>query len=275
MKKFINQYFIVFLIYYFYKHYLSLRSIKLRLSKKEVFDKKYLNNFEELKLKGYTKIPGYFSNSIIEKLNNCFKPELDQMDDAILNAKSEQLIFYDDNRKMIKKEFGYSRIYDLEHYYPDFEKIRLDTNILGFANAYYGMKCFSYHALVQKTTPVLGGGQSWHYDDFEPRFKIIIYLEDVEIENGPFSYIEGSNKLSLKKLKKFFRMRKGEFYKEQYFENDEIDLTKAKYLTAKAGDLLLVDANGIHRGLKIEKGFERYAIFSFYSPYRQIYKAKN
>lgn len=275
MKRLINQYFVIFLIYYFYKHYFSLRSIKLRFSKKEVFDKIYLKNFEELKLKGFTKIPNYYSTSLVEKLNNCFKPILDQMDDAILNAKSEQLIFFDDNRKMIKKEFGYSRIYDLEHFFPEFEKVRLDRNILGFANAYYGMKCFSYHALVQKTTPVVGGGQGWHYDDFEPRFKIIIYLKDVEIESGPFSYIEGSNKLTLKKLKKFFKMRNGEFYKEQYFEDHEIDITLARYLTAKAGDLLLVDANGIHRGLKIENGHDRYAVFSFYSPYRQKYKAKN
>lgn len=98
------------------------------------------------------------------------------------------------------------------------------------------------------TTLSEGGTQIYHADPNSPRFlKFFIYLHDVNIEGGPFSYVEGSHQ------KKF--ILNGQNWNSQYnwdlsLINNIYGEDKVKFLTAKKGDLLVADTNGWHRGIK-------------------------
>jgi len=93
-----------------------------------------------------------------------------------------------------------------------------------------------------------GGTQIYHSDPNSPRFlKFFIYLNDVDLNSGPFCYVEGSH------TKKF--EVNGHNWNKQYnwdlnIINQIYGEDKVKYLTAKKGDLLIADTNGWHRGTK-------------------------
>jgi ectoine hydroxylase-related dioxygenase (phytanoyl-CoA dioxygenase family) len=85
----------------------------------------------------------------------------------------------------------------------------------------------------------------FHVDPNSPRFlKFFFYLNDVDLNGGPFCYVRGSQK-------KRFRgwMSKGRW------SLDEMEHVYGKenvmYLTANVGDIIVADTNGFHRGSKI------------------------
>ena len=106
----------------------------------------------------------------------------------------------------------------------------------------------------------LANGQTtlFHCDKDSPRFiKFFFYLDDVELDNGPFTYVESSH------LKKFSNWRSkyrrsaeeiASFYGEE----------KIKYLTGNVGDLIMANTNGFHRGKKVTEG-ERLLLTAYYS----------
>lgn len=107
-----------------------------------------------------------------------------------------------------------------------------------------------------------GSGGGWHRDSpHTPQFKALIYLTDVNKDNGPFEYIAGSQKSS----RSIIDLIKGYARPNQYrFTNSEIKgikntVTLSKVFTGKAGTLVIFDSKGVHRGVPIEAG-ERYAI---------------
>ena len=78
--------------------------------------------------------------------------------------------------------------------------------------------------------------------------KAIVYLNDVDINTGPFTYTEGThNKFDFPKRKLRFTDKEISNY---YGKN------KIKNLVAKAGDLVLANTTGFHKGLK-PKIFDR------------------
>ena len=44
----------------------------------------------------------------------------------------------------------------------------------------------------------LGSGQGWHKDNIARQLKFMIYLNDVDSENGPFQYLLKSQKIRKK-----------------------------------------------------------------------------
>ena len=89
-----------------------------------------------------------------------------------------------------------------------------------------------------------GSGGGWHRDSVNRRqLKLMVYLTDVDIENGPFEYISKSHKVE----SKLFR---GLFYKnnrriEMLSQNE---LSKRRTFVGKAGMAIVFDSSGIHRG---------------------------
>lgn len=107
-----------------------------------------------------------------------------------------------------------------------------------------------------------GSGGGWHRDSpHTPQFKALMYLTDVNKDNGPFEYITGSQKSS----QSIMDLIKGYARPNQYrFTNSEISgikntVTLPKVFTGKAGTLVIFDSKGVHRGVPIEAG-KRYAI---------------
>lgn len=119
------------------------------------------------------------------------------------------------------KNINFKEIYSLcKKIKPDFNK---DKDIM--YNIYYT------HSVVNT--------RSWHRDG--NIIKFFIYLEDVEIENGPYSYIINSSKILLDKNKEI--------------SNEKLDLVLKtnsiyqKYIfNGKKGTLICSNQNGVHRG---------------------------
>ena len=88
----------------------------------------------------------------------------------------------------------------------------------------------------------------YHFDldNMAKWLKVFIFLNDVNIDNGPHVFIEGSHK-SLKQ----------QFWRDGRFDNNEVDEfypDASRTFTAKAGDILIVDTIGLHKGMPLKRG---------------------
>jgi len=100
----------------------------------------------------------------------------------------------------------------------------------------------------------------------------MIYLSDVDINNGPFSYIEKSHSRMSQAITLFFF----KFFSKnmtRYSENlikiiCKIFNYKIKNFTGTKGTCIVFDSSGLHRGLDIKSG-ERVALTAYIYPYTE------
>jgi hypothetical protein len=85
----------------------------------------------------------------------------------------------------------------------------------------------------------------FHSDPNSPKFlKFFAYLNDVDLEGGPFCYVQGSHREKFRGWRAKYRWTPEEItaiYGEQ----------RLRYLTARLGDLVIADTTGFHRGTKV------------------------
>jgi len=85
----------------------------------------------------------------------------------------------------------------------------------------------------------------FHVDPNSPKFlKFFFYLNDVDLNGGPFCYVRGSHRRRFKGW-----TRKGRWTAEEIESN--YGAANIVYLTGAVGDLVVADTNGFHRGTKI------------------------
>lgn len=258
------------IIRFYYKNFFAFKVIKQKLLYKNKLDKKYNHIIKSLKTNGFAKIPNFFTENEIESFRANIVSNLDDLDHKYKNEKSNELIWYENKSKCIKKEYGYSRLFQLKNFNPRIENFIDNKIIQNIASAYYQRDSFPYHSCAQKSMSIDGCGLDWHIDDFLPRFKALVYLQDVGIDDGPFAILKGSHKVFWKKLISIHKMYNENYNAGSIFPDDtlkKINFEEVK-CTGKAGDLFLVDVCGVHRGLPIKNGHARYALFNFYSPNR-------
>jgi hypothetical protein len=100
-----------------------------------------------------------------------------------------------------------------------------------------------------------GGG--WHVDNHDPQFKALLYLTNVNINNGPFAIINPP--ITSKDYDAISREKNTRFpdkIEEDYKNN-------INYLTGSIGDVILVNTQNIHRGTIIKEG-ERISLTNYY-----------
>lgn len=120
-----------------------------------------------------------------------------------------------------------------------------------------------------------GSGEGWHRDAFLRQFKAILYLTDVELENGPFQFIKRSHQKG-QVLQDIWAADLG--YNQYRIKEEQIerllkaDEARLETFTAKAGTLILVDTSSIHRGMPIKAG-TRYALTNYFFSEKQIDEA--
>ena len=113
----------------------------------------------------------------------------------------------------------------------------------------------------------LGSGGGWHRDSmYEKQIKAISYLSDVDGDNGPFQYVVGSHSkgsvlrtLDLHHGPNLKRFRADDL--ERWCESNQ---ERVETIVGSAGDVILVDTRGLHRGMPIISG-TRYALTNYYS----------
>ena len=85
----------------------------------------------------------------------------------------------------------------------------------------------------------------FHRDDNSKNFiKMFFYLNDVDIDGGPFTYVEGSH----------INRREKDWTPGSRWTDEKIaslyGLEKIVHLTGKKGDLIVANTTGFHKGLK-------------------------
>ena len=134
--------------------------------------------------------------------------------------------------------------------------IMTDDTIVGIATEYLGCKP-AIGTLNLRRSFVTDAPEDntllFHSDPNSIKFlKFFFYLNDVDMNGGPFTYVEGSikdvgqNRGYLKGFESKYRWTYDEVI-SRYGED------KIKYLTGKFGDVLMADTNGMHRGTQVKK----------------------
>ena len=131
------------------------------------------------------------------------------------------------------------------------------------------MTTFSLGAKLVAKRNNEGSGGGWHRDNLNSSYpKAILYLSDVQYNNGPFQYIKGSHKF-LNILKFLINSKIGYDKKEfspkvinKYLKKNSQQLKTFCY---KKGSIIIFDSLGLHRGKPISNGI-RYSLTNYYYP---------
>ena len=154
------------------------------------------------------------------------------------------------------------------------------SSILGFfgRDKFLAELCTAYLKFPSKSLFTLGGilesgnfgssGSNWHRDAFYGQFKSLLYLTDVDQENGPFEIIPKSHYLT-NTFKSFFRdncptilSRITEDQVSEYLYKFNV---QSQSILGSAGTLVIFDPSTIHRGKPIVSG-RRISLTNYYYP---------
>lgn len=174
-----------------------------------------------------------------------------------------------------------ARIIGSERRFDEIKKFHNDLWINDIAHDFYREKTtnlFTLAARMKFNGENLGSGNGWHRDSFSRQFKAMLYLSDVSSKNGPFQYVRGTNNYSDMKQMLLFSgsheatKRYTESEVEKYLQTNG-KLADLKTFQARAGDLILFDSSGLHRGQPILDG-TRYALTLYAMRSRSINSRK-
>ncbi len=195
-----------------------------------------------IKKNGYFIIKNYYS---IEQCNNILND---------IKNISQNSINYGEGKDI--------RITNFEKYSTGAKNFLNDTFLLQIGNNVLERKVDKVRKRCQlgilkynQGNECSGGG--WHVDNHKPQFKALLYLTNVNLNNGPFAIIsppitsKDYNPISQKKNTRF-----PDKIEEDYKSN-------IQYLTGNIGDVIVVNTQNIHRGTIIKQG-ERKSLTNYY-----------
>jgi hypothetical protein len=160
------------------------------------------------------------------------------------------------------------RLFGIEHASSQIMAFKEDPLFLGIASTVNGVSSTAAFTLAGILHGEKKGssGAGWHRDAFFSQFKAMLYLTDVNEENGPFQFIEGSHHLG--SVLRDSCLAKSKCMHDR-LDDRQVELivgrnpSRLKTLTAKAGTVILFNSSGIHRGKPIVLG-ERVALTNYY-----------
>ena len=143
---------------------------------------------------------------------------------------------------------GVRRLYHIERLVPELAELRNDPLTMSVAKAYYRRPFYSGALVFQHNTKSNANTREYHVDAFQREFKSFLYLDDVDEGNGPFTYVRGSHRSHLTRLRKQLAGN-GDQAPTSFFDADLGSLKENEVLiTGAAGTLILADVRGFHRG---------------------------
>ena len=162
-----------------------------------------------------------------------------------------------------KKEYTLKATSNQLMEYPDLFLWGLEDKLLKIIESYLCLP-IAYHGLYFRRDLANGvqrKSRLWHIDTEDRQmFKIIIYLNDVSDDSGPFQYIPRDLTSSLSRLLKY----KYGYIKDKTMER-VLPQSKWKSCPGSAGTVIFADTASIfHRG-KVPVGSERLSIFFDYT----------
>ena len=235
----------------------------------------HTKNFERNHKQDFTNIEDKEKNILLEIHQNGFAvlPKFFDVDFCNSCIKDMDLMFKN------KKEFVHTtsdlRIFgaeDLSENISKFGNHQLFNFLANTYNATPTSNAFTLAGKMVDSDQEFGSGGSWHRDSIFRQFKCIVYLTDVDENNGPFQMILNSH--TPKQIKNDEKSANYESMQSR-FNSEEVDILvkqnpeRLKTLTGKAGTVIFVDTSVIHRGLPLKQG-PRYALTNYYFENSQI-----
>ncbi len=230
---------------------------------------KNLSSFEleiinDLEKKGFSIVENYFSKEQCKELSSKIR----------LFIENNSTKIYEGKHSSDKRIFGAEYIdHQINEYYNS-------SDLIQIGNFYMKCELENLMTMANETTYKdnnLGSGEGWHRDSVNKQFKSILYLEDVNTNNGPFQFLKNSNQI-LDILRDNSVLNK-EIENTRYTDDEVKELLKhdpnrLQTLNYKAGTLIIVDTSLIHRGAPIKSG-TRYALTNYYYPKKIILDYKD
>lgn len=210
----------------------------------------------DIRKSGFYMLPNFYSKEYCQKL-------IDEVDKVIdIRTKSKSL--WEDSFSSDKRCFAAED--DSEVISEFYNNKYLQSVADNFFRA--KMSCSNTLAgRIQFMEGNIGSGQGWHRDGNHLGFKAMVYLTDVEIQDGPFQLLIGSHKI--KSILKNININKYDGVKLR-FDNQEVsalihsEVNQIKTFTAKAGTVILFDTSTLHSGSPLREGGLRYALTNYY-----------
>jgi len=234
--------------------YQKLRNIQ-NFSK---FEKNEQNILYQIREKGYAVIPNFVDENFCKRCINEFENML-VVHKEYVQKQSDLRIFGAEELSENIKEYSLKKfLYNLANHYN--------------AEETYNAFCLANKIEFSDKSRKLGSGGGWHKDSVSRQFKSILYLNNVDENNGAYQIIEKSHKLPylLKDMKTAnMKFKKTRFTDEQIEKILEREPSRLKTLTGKAGTLIVKDCCVIHRGSPLKMG-KRYALTNYFFQKRRI-----
>jgi len=200
---------------------------------------------------GICVVANYFAPQTCDRLVNVIEKTCRDTPD-IVSQRSDLRIFGADALDM-----------DIDAFRNDAFLEELGTDVVGKTQ-----RCIFTMANKLETRdgqPKRSGGD-WHRDRLAPQFKAMVYLSDVGVDNGPFSFYPGSNRTW--PYGKYCAETGFDFFANRWRMEEFSDFAKAAaehqlIVTAPKGSMVIFESSNIHSGLPIVGG-QRYAITNYY-----------
>jgi len=210
---------------------------------------------ERILTDGFCVIPGFVDSHTVDTLA----------------AKAENLYRTHGEYVALESNDADKRIYGVEQLAPEFGLESQLQWVDALSRTFYWTENVVWFQMLGKIScgeKNLGSGSGWHRDSpFSHQFKAILYLTDVDLENGPFQYICGTHtKHSLVQVCKHLKLPGGSyrFSAEQIERLEHAGIVpRATCVTGNKGTLLLADSRGLHRGKPLVAR-ERLAVTRYY-----------
>jgi len=241
------------------KTYTAIHTANFERSHKQDFSNLEENELKlllEIKKNGYVVIPNFFDP---EQCQNC-------IDDIDMMVKK--------NEKFVQKQEDL-RIFGAEELSENVKTFFDNPLLIKLAESYNAVPtccAFTLAGRIESTgnEEEFGSGGPWHRDSYFRQFKSLLYLNDVNENNGPFQLIHQSHmtKEEDRKTANLEHMQSS-FLQETVDKITHANPDRLKSLTGKAGTLVLVDTSIIHRGIPLKKGV-RYALTNYFFERSQI-----
>jgi hypothetical protein len=225
--------------------YKNIVNRKYKLSKTEYKDIDIVQSkiLDELRHYGIAVVNfnELFSNDLFEELS-------DWIQNNEINLKQV------DKKKFLMSYYGTSnsdKPLDLKN---PFFKLYLSRNLLQIVCCYLGYIPKLHEVYIEKTIPVGESlptfSQNWHRDPEEKKtLKVFLYLNDVTIESGPFTYILKSQPTAKSIYSKMFAQK---LPHGSYPDSRSIELLTSSadhyVATAPKATLIFCDTAGLHKG---------------------------
>lgn len=199
----------------------------------------YDNIVERIETSGYTILPNFFTNikELAEKVDRRFIEG-----DGTKNSERADDIRHRNNHQIIV---------DPLYTAPELAEYVFNDHILRIAMSY--LKCYPALGTLNLRRSFANdvpeeGVQFYHIDPNSPRFlKFFTYLNDVDDKvDGPFTYVKTSNRTLHERL--YDKHRIPDTLAEEMYGEENVS-----YITAKAGDLIIADTTGLHKGSKCKR----------------------